>query len=279
MKPIGLTTNRNSLRKLLQFASGEVARSWRIDVDIIEDTMFFTRWEENQALIITGSRNSGYGHEFEKAFLSSDSSLQESSGHHRIVRYNLGGIECLVGFEVDGYVDDGVGIDGQTSIVHELGQGLSGLHIQNSTNIFASSPATEVRVIERGRLVDNNSILELKSRSTNKNLQDTTPQLWISQTHHLFVGRHKKGLVEAEPERLNMEDHFSAWERTNQENLSTLVGLIEEIKEVVKRAKGGKCMLVCKMEEKPRVLRVCERSGENIYLPKGARVVCWGAEG
>ena len=102
MNPIGLTTDRNSLRKLLHFASGRIPRSWRIDVDIIEDTMFFTRWEENQVQIITGSRDSGYGHEFEKAFLSFDANLQESSGHHRIVRYNLGGIKCLVRFEVDG---------------------------------------------------------------------------------------------------------------------------------------------------------------------------------
>jgi hypothetical protein len=156
MKPIGLTTDRNSLRKLLRSVSGKVPKSWRIDVDVIEDTMFFTRWEENQLQIITGARDSGYGHEFKKAFLSFDSNLQESSGHHRMIRYNLGGIECIVRFEVDGYVDDGLGIDNQTSIetidnetsiVGELSQALSGLHVQNSTNVFASSLAAEVKVI------------------------------------------------------------------------------------------------------------------------------------
>jgi hypothetical protein len=269
MKPIDLTTDRNSLRKLLQFVSGKVPKSWRIDVDIVEDTMFLTRWEENQVQIITGARDSGYGHEFEKAFLSFDSNLQESSGHHRIIRYSLGGIESLVRFEVDGYVDDGSGID------DELNQALSDLHFQNSTNIFVSSPASEVKVIQRGRLVDNKTILELKSRSASLKMQEIIPQLWIAQTHHLFVGRHKEGLVEVKPERLNMGEHFPAWESRNQTHLSTLVGLITEIKEIAKGVKGGKCMLVCEMEEKPRVLRLYKRNGKDFFLPVAAREKCW----
>jgi hypothetical protein len=65
----------------------------------------------NQVKIITGARDSGYGHEFEESFLTFD--LQGSSGHHRIIRYNLGGIESLGRFEVDGYIDDRFG-DHQT---------------------------------------------------------------------------------------------------------------------------------------------------------------------
>lgn len=106
MMPIDLVTDRNSLRKLLRFVSGKIPQDWRIDVDIVENTIFFTRWEENQIQIITGAKESGYGHEFEKAFLTYDSDLRQSSGHHRIVRYNLGGIECMVRFEVDGCLDD-----------------------------------------------------------------------------------------------------------------------------------------------------------------------------
>jgi hypothetical protein len=56
MKPIGLTTDQNSLRKLLLFVLGKVPKSWRIDVNIIEDTLFLTRWEENQLQIIAGAR-------------------------------------------------------------------------------------------------------------------------------------------------------------------------------------------------------------------------------
>ncbi|KAH8787183.1 hypothetical protein BGZ57DRAFT_755773 [Hyaloscypha finlandica] len=282
MKPIGLTTDRNSLRKLLQFVSGKVTKSWRIDVDIIEDAMFFTRWEESQVMLITGARDSGYGHGFEKAFLSFDADLQESSGHHRIVRYNLGGIDCLVRFEVDGYIsdDDGFSSGKQDTAVDELGQGLSCLHIQNSTDAaeVKMPPTTEVRVIQRGGLVNNDTIAELKSLSTAAHLkmQEYIPQLWISQTRHLFVCRHKEGLMEMEPQRVDITEQFPDWESRNQQHLRTLVGLISEIKKVVKRAKGGKCMLVLKMEEKPRVLRVYQRNGKALFLPKGTREKYWG---
>jgi len=153
--------------------------------------MFFTGWEENQVQVITGARDSGYGHEFEKAFLSFDSNLQESSGHRRIVWYNLGGIGCLVRFEVDGYVDSVLNYDNPASIVNELGQAPSDLQVQNLTNAFVLLPEDRVRVIERGRLVDENIILELKSRSGSLKMQEIISQAWISQISNVFVGRHK----------------------------------------------------------------------------------------
>jgi hypothetical protein len=79
-----------------------------------------------------------------------------------------------------------------------------------------------------------------------------------------------------EPKRVDMTELFPDWENRNQQNLRTLVGLISEIKKVVKRAKGGKCVLVLKMEEKPRALRVYQRNGQALFLPKGTRGECWG---
>jgi hypothetical protein len=42
MSPIQLVTDRNSLRKLLNFASDRF-ETWRIDVDMINDIMFFNQ--------------------------------------------------------------------------------------------------------------------------------------------------------------------------------------------------------------------------------------------
>ncbi len=275
MKPISLVTDRNSLRKLLLFVSGKVAKSWRIDVDTIEDTMFLTRWEENHVQIITGARDSGFGHEFEKTLLNFDANLKESSGHHRIVRYNLGGIDSLVRFEADGYIGDT--LVNQIPTADELGEALSGLHMQYSRTAAAS--ITEVKVVERGRLVDNTAILELKSVSGGagrSKMQYYLLQLWFSQTQNLVIARHKDGLVEVEPEKLSMGKRLEDWESQNQEHLSALVRLLTEIKQVAKTAKGGRSMLVCKKEER-QVLRVYERNGKGFFLPKGVRGKCWGA--
>ncbi|KAF2182273.1 hypothetical protein K469DRAFT_790384 [Zopfia rhizophila CBS 207.26] len=56
--------------------------------------------------MIHGSVNSGYGHNFEKAFTKDMEGLEES-GHHRVIRYYMGDFNCVVRFEVDAYYDDG----------------------------------------------------------------------------------------------------------------------------------------------------------------------------
>lgn len=283
MKPVGLVTDRNSLRKLFQFVSSKVDRSWRIDVDIIEDTLFFSRWEESKVQIITGSFQSGYGHEFEKAYLNYELSLQESSGHHRIIAYNLGGIDCMIRYEADGHIGEAVEAETATdnkTTLDVLGKALSDLRVQDSANATTHSAVprpTEVKVNPRGRLIDHQAILELKSRSGSMNsLQPYIPQLWISQTRHLFVAHHKEGLIKQEPRRVNMDEHFPAWEDKNQEHLKSLVSLIEKIKEIAKRTKDGKCMVVCKKEEKS-VLKMYTRNGKDFFLPEGVRKTCWGS--
>jgi hypothetical protein len=52
--------------------------------------------------IITGSLNSGYGHEFEKAFLKFEEELKDRSTHHRIIEYEIGGMKWVVRYEADG---------------------------------------------------------------------------------------------------------------------------------------------------------------------------------
>ena len=103
---VDLVTNRNSLRKLLNFASGRAPDSFRIDVCMVHDTLFLTRRERTTKDMIRGPHNSGFGHNFEKAFTKAEKGLEESSGHHRVVRYRMGDLDCVVRFEVDTWCDD-----------------------------------------------------------------------------------------------------------------------------------------------------------------------------
>jgi hypothetical protein len=76
--PVSLVTDRNSLRKLFDFVSATKCFPswWRIEVEVVENTMIFTRWEKDSYLLVTGSLDSGYGHEFEKAFIKFNSNLE-----------------------------------------------------------------------------------------------------------------------------------------------------------------------------------------------------------
>lgn len=241
--------------------------------------MLFTRWEVNAVQIITGSYNSGYGHEFEKAVTRFDGELRQSMGHQRIMKYNLGGIECLARFEVDAYIEGDANFDDDTKPdTPDLPAAFSTLTTQSGQDRNQELLASEVRVVERGRLVDLGSIAEIKSRNQKSKLKmkDIIPQLWISQTQKLFVGYHKEGLVEKKPLRGGMATHFRQWEAANQDQLKRMVGAINGIKDAVKEKKGGKSVQVCDKEEKTVRLELYERKGTDILLPSEARNVCWG---
>jgi hypothetical protein len=52
---VNVVTNRNSLRKLLNFASGRVPMNFRTDVNMVHGTMFLTRRERSTTDKIQGS--------------------------------------------------------------------------------------------------------------------------------------------------------------------------------------------------------------------------------
>ena len=109
MSSITLVTDCNSLRKFLTFASNRLEK-WRINVDMKNNTMFFNQWEEFRLMMINGHQDSGYGHAFEDCDTVREPTLEDSMHLERIVRYELGGLECLVRFEADAYMNaDGSG--------------------------------------------------------------------------------------------------------------------------------------------------------------------------
>ncbi|MAD86625.1 MAG: hypothetical protein CL912_27025, partial [Deltaproteobacteria bacterium] len=102
MSSIQVVSDRNSLRNLLSFASKGPGK-WRIDVDMIDNTMFINQWEEFRLSMIIGHQDSGFGHAFEGCITTRESGM-DAIHHERIVRYELGGLECLVRFEADAYL-------------------------------------------------------------------------------------------------------------------------------------------------------------------------------
>src|SRR2546421_3858542 len=96
---VDLVTNRNSLRKLLHFASGRPQQSFRIDIKLVQSTLFLTRREKKTREVIRKAMSAGYGHNFERAFTKPLDGLEDSSGHHRIVRYRMAALNCVVRFE------------------------------------------------------------------------------------------------------------------------------------------------------------------------------------
>ncbi len=289
MGSVSLVSDRNSLRKLFGFACNHPNSNFRIDVDVVYNTMFFTRWEQNHMQIINGFFNSGYGHEFEKAFTKFHEDLANSSGHHRIVQYNLGGMKCLVRYEADAYFDDNASTS-SLSLAKEYPMGQLNATDKDISTVFESlfldskgkgaisTPKKGVRVIQTGHLIAPSSIVEIKSRSKAIKMKEVIPQLWFSQTEHLFVGHHREGIIEQETTRYDMAAYFKAWETQHEEQLHKLLSLILRIKEAVQQTEGRRGVIIYDHAEKSRKIKVYGTDKKGLMVLLDVEKKCWNKQ-
>ncbi|MCJ1475563.1 hypothetical protein MMC13_004226 [Lambiella insularis] len=271
---VDIVANRNSFRKLLDFSRGRVPDSFRIDLNMLKNTLFLTRRERNNRQIIYGSQNSGVGHNFEQAFTQPEAGIEDSSAHHRVIRYKLGELDCVVRFEVDAWCQ-GEGDSSEAELakfenssLHEdilPGASFASLSL-NDANNKTPGQYQPTRTIPRGHLVPSSRIAEVKARSGVANLQQMIPQLWFGRTPHLFIGSHKKGTFSG-VRSINMMARFPDWEKTQQDVLRKMARLIAELRETARAAEGGACVAVCDKKVRPFRLNVFASKGKTSVLP------------
>lgn len=213
-----LVIDRSSLRKLMDFLTkdegnpGWNIEPWRIEVEVVKGVLFLTKWDADPMSTFIGSRQSGFGHSFEKACLAFSSGLEESSSHHRIVEYEVAGMKWVVRYEVcvvplsqknvlcsihttnvsrkvDGYIERNA-------------NPASSPNVPQTTSFISTEPGIPlhnlegVNVIQNGKLVPPESIIELKCAWKNSDirLERKTLQCWLSQTPHIYCGRHNASM-------------------------------------------------------------------------------------
>lgn len=280
---VDVVTNRNSLRKLLNFASGRVSESFRIDVNMVHRTMFLTRRERSTTDKIRGSRNAGYGHNFERAFTEMEKGLEESSGHHRVIRYKMGELNCVVRFEVDAWCEDGskrgeLGTD--VGPVDERGEPernnedvlarLTKLSLDDSEAQIKKPAQNQYKptwVVSRGHAVPLTTLAEIKAKKKIR-LAEALPQLWFGRTPLLLSAIHNEGKFTVPVHRVNVGEKFQEWEIRRQEVLQRMVGLIAELRDVAREAKGGTCVVLCENKARPLRLEVFESTTRKMVLPE-----------
>jgi hypothetical protein len=274
MSPIHLVSDRNSLRKLLTFASGKKSQDWRVDVDMINDTMFFNQWEEFRLMLINGNQDSGFGHAFEDCVTTKESSLKDSIHHERIVSYELGGMKCLVRFEADAYLNDGNGEEERSGSVIPP----TDLPEPKPSKPVLKAPYKLVHVISRGHFVNSDQLVEIKSCSMPPfKINKAIDQLWFSQTKHLCVGYHKYGYMKEGPEMKDMGTELEKWEVSNQDQLKNMVRVIKEIRDIARTAK--KCTIICGIVGGMRCLTLLGREGGDMTIRREVVEQCWRKKG
>ncbi|KAJ5993886.1 geranylgeranyl pyrophosphate synthetase [Penicillium sp. IBT 35674x] len=240
---IDIVTDRNNIRKLLTFVNPSLNKhgldSFTIQVDIAAQTAIFCRDETATYEVIGPMEFKGYGHEFEKAYTTDQ--VKGSTGHHRIVRYKLGGLRFLVRHETDGCVDDVKPIIKKETAGDDLANILKSLSLSpETTSAEDISVHSKLTIRKEGRMVPRESTLEIKTRVCHRSLElsEVAPQLWASQTPKLVRAYHQRGIFSM-PKVEDVDAALKDWEKAHQKDITKLVALLNRILQVTRSWGGG----------------------------------------
>jgi hypothetical protein len=250
---IDVVTDRNNLRKLLGFinprASNKGREEFTIRVEVIKETTVFCREEPKMKEFIPIHKFAGYGHEFEKVYTKEQ--IRGSTGHYRIIRYELGGLKFVLRYETDGYVGDRATQSTPSppntgANTTDLANALNELSIAANTATapaLVASPISNLRVQRAGDAVPISAILEVKTRVSHRSVSvnEVAPQLFFSQTTNLVRAYHLNGTFQ-DPDVEDVANDVNQWALKHEEDLKRLILLIKKIVERVKEL-GGRAIL------------------------------------
>ncbi|KAK6517517.1 hypothetical protein TWF281_004168 [Arthrobotrys megalospora] len=301
---IDIVVNRNSLRKLLDFSKGVSQDNFRVNLLIVNNTLFIERCERSATMMIRGSHQTpGYGKSFEQAFTRSPDGMDRGAGHHRVLQYSLGELNCAVQFEVDAcYQNESEEEEGEelpdrgvrlvidtydpllkdTRTEESLHSKMENLNIATSSSkrpltsksaLSRPSPSSRTGpnatklIASIGKLdqvMPQSSALELKTTAKHRGTGKYLPQLWFGRTPWLIVGHHTNGKFdELKITNLKSED-FVGWETKNQTALQKMVRVLEQLRDVAKKHQGSPCIAIFeRRESEPRAINIYPSSLSN----------------
>ncbi|EHK96148.1 hypothetical protein M7I_8162 [Glarea lozoyensis 74030] len=256
---IDIVACSSTLGNLLRFVRNQ-DKSFRIIVELIDNTLFLIRRENSPTELIQGVR--GYGHTFPQAYTTWDPSIKKSTSHQRLLRYNFGGLQLLVRFEADGYLvtpENETTNSSKSSIkspqtgVETLSESFKTAEVEGEDDTKTQVPANdELNVQYAGKPVSQDRIFDLKTRSLWKKNQDLLseeiPRLWIAQINHFITAYHEKGKFSPEDIVVQeVKEDVAKWERNQNGVLAQLAALLhviiakskEEKKFELSRNEGG----------------------------------------
>jgi hypothetical protein len=291
LNAVDIIVNRNSLRKLLDLAAGKKPDAFCMGLNMINNTLVISRKERSAQYMIHGMPNAGYGHSFEHAFTTPDHDMDDSSSHHRVIRYRIGPLDCVVRFEVDAYYDDvetsgsdaNPEPDTAADATDQLTAAIAKLKVaENPSSSSLSSTARPPRsadkptiAVAKGTFIAASQLAEIKAKKLNR-VSEAMPQLWFGRTPYFINGNHDKGTVHS-VSVTHAGAQFAQWETANQEKLRKMVSLLVEIKKVVHGLKNGAAVLV--YDVKGGLLKVYRARNDGAVLPGDIVAKYWGGLG
>lgn len=233
----------STIGNLLRFLQGE-DKPFRILVELVGDAVFLIRRENTPRELIPDIH--GYGHSFPEAYTTWDAEVKGSTSHQRVIAYRFGGLGFLVRHEGDGYIagddaDKGNSASkfptpGDSDVGAELEHLSAALAGNRVTSRLPEVTHTELKVIRAGKLVNQDQIFDLKTRTVRKKetetLEDTLSgqlhRLWVAQVPNFILAYHTRGVFDEINVRA-VQKEVDDWESSHVDVLSRLAALIHHI--------------------------------------------------
>ncbi|KAF8313260.1 hypothetical protein DL93DRAFT_2167965 [Clavulina sp. PMI_390] len=190
---IDIVTNRNNLRKLLEWIQGS-KDEFRINIQRAGNgTVLFTRWEDQVSMRAAA----GYGFEFKKD-MTDPSDRRPPDHHHRTIAYDFAGLRMLVRSKIDAYMTD----EDEES-VRNLASIMGSLSLDQSSSLpptpdhdFVTSSGIEIS--PSSTFIPQSQIVEFASRLSKAkgefNWAKKYPQVYLSAIPTFMIGYHNDGI-------------------------------------------------------------------------------------
>ncbi|KAG6053484.1 hypothetical protein E4U17_004653 [Claviceps sp. LM77 group G4] len=235
VRSVDVISDRNNIRKLLSFIrpgmDGDVNEQFTIKLELVGNTLLLGRCETAVTRYIEPNSFRGYGHEFEKAYTTSQ--IGGSTSHYGIVSYRFCGLNFMIRYQTDGFVSTQRTDNAREALLERL-------EYPTPSSVNRLPPTVdpslkEVMVLRKGHSVPLESILEIKTRAQVRSLDfnDIAPQLWVSQTTKLVRAFHAQGSF-YKPQVEDVSAQLKEWELDSEEDLKMLGALIDMMIMVVK---------------------------------------------
>lgn len=283
--PADIVACASSIANLLRFVRGETSeRPFRFLVEVVGETVHFIRRENSPKELIPDVR--GYGHSFADAYTTWEKDVKRSVSHQRILKYRFGGIDLLVRFEGDGYINSsrnmGTSPKQTKSDPEELVKQLPHFDLGNAKS--CGSKDSKLTVVDGGQAIPQDAIFDLKTRSVMVRDRDVLgeqlPRLWVAQIQQLVLAYHTKGLFEDQDIQIkNIKSDLEEWEDINQSSLGRLAALLNSIISFARGSKDGKIEVVCPDKDSLEIRQRLPGAGDAFSLAVKAKWEEWLHEG
>ncbi|KAM0558363.1 hypothetical protein ACHAPJ_005057 [Fusarium lateritium] len=243
--PVNILACGSTIGNLLRFARGvDLHRSFRILVEQVGDAVHFIRRENSPKELIPDVR--GFGHTFPEAYTTWDSAVRRSTTHQRIVAYQFGGLDLMIRFEGDGFIE--TSSPRKINAKAKPGDALAQIQNLGITQLLSNGTGN-LKVSDGGEPVPQSSVFDLKTRSVmareKDHLGEQLPRLWIAQVTQFLLAYHERGLFKEENIDIkNIKADIDEWQDLNQPSLKRLASLLRLVIDRVRASKDGKLELV-----------------------------------